>query len=62
MRLAYSVALLRLMEYARESQAQFEFGPMSLEALAEQGLMVSGDVTGVQERLADIPGLFLSEA
>lgn len=62
MRLAYSVALLLLMERARESKDVFEFGPMDLDALENQGLVVSGlDLAGVQEILAGIPGLYLSD-
>jgi hypothetical protein len=61
MRLAYSVALLELMEYARESKASFEFGPMNLDALENQGLVISGDVAGAAKVLAGVEGLFLSE-
>lgn len=62
MSLAYSVALLYLLEYARESGDDFEYGPMSLEALQDQGLVVSGSrLEGVQRVLAEIPGLYLSD-
>jgi hypothetical protein len=62
MRLAYSVALLFLIEHARDSKDSYEFGPMNLDALEDQGLVVTGaDLAGVQKILADIPGLFLSE-
>ena len=61
MRLAYSVALLRLMEYSRESKASFEFGPMNLDALENQGLVISGDVAGAAKMLAGVEGLFLSD-
>ena len=62
MSLAYSVALLYLMEYARMSREDFEYGPMDLAALEDQGLTVSGPrLDGVMKALADIPGLYLSE-
>jgi hypothetical protein len=62
MRLAYSVALLLLMEHAWQSKAMFEFGPMDLDSLENQGLTISGpDLVGVQAVLEGIPGLFLSE-
>jgi hypothetical protein len=61
MRLSYSVALLHLLEYARESREEFEYGPMSLAALDNQGLTICGPkLDGVQKVLADIPGLYLS--
>jgi len=63
MRLAYSVALLRLMEYARSGREEFKFGPVDLDALEDQGLVVSGpDLSGVLTILADIPGLYLSDS
>ena len=62
MSLSYSVALLHLLEYACASREAFEFGPMSLAALADQGLAVSGvNLAGVQKVLAEVPGLYLSE-
>jgi hypothetical protein len=61
MRLAYSLALLLLMEYSRSSKDVFEFGPLNLDALENQGLVLSGpDLAGAQKVLADIPGLYLS--
>lgn len=62
MGLAYSVAMLALMEYARSSTENFTFGPMTLEALEDQGLAISGtDLEGVQRVLAGIPGLYISD-
>jgi len=61
MRLAYSVALLLLMEHARESKDKFDFGPMNLDALENQGLVISGDVAGAAKMLAGVEGLFLSD-
>jgi hypothetical protein len=62
MQLAYAVALLHLLEYARESRAVFEYGPMSLAALEDQGLTISGPrLAGAQKVLAEIPGLYLSD-
>jgi hypothetical protein len=62
MKLSYSVALLLLMEYSRSSKDMFEFGPMDLAALENQGLVISGpDLAGAQKVLAGIPGLYLSD-
>lgn len=62
MRLAYSVALLLLMEHAWITHDKFEFGPMDLDALEAQGLVISGpDLEGARVVLAGVPGLFLSE-
>jgi hypothetical protein len=62
MNIAYAVALLYLLEYARSSREDFEYGPMDLAALHDQGLIVSGSrLDGVQKVLAEIPGLYLSD-
>lgn len=62
MRLSYTVALLRLMELARGSGADFTYGPTSLDAIDSQGLVISGpDVSGVELALAEIPGLYRSD-
>lgn len=62
MELAYVVALLLLMEYARASDDRFTYEPMCLEALRDQGLLVSGPrLDGVRKVLAEIPGLYLSD-
>jgi len=49
------------MEYARYSKDHFEFGPMDLDALEDQGLVVSGDVSGAVKVLEGIPGLYLTD-
>lgn len=62
MNLAYSVALLYLLEHARQTREEFEFGPMDLAALEDQGLTVSGPrLDSVEKVLAGIPGLYLSD-
>jgi hypothetical protein len=62
MRLAYSVALLLLMEHARDTKDDFSFGPWDLDALEGQGLVVSGpDLAGARKVLDGVPGLFLSD-
>jgi hypothetical protein len=62
MRLAYSVALLLLMEHARTSKDKFSFGPWDLDTLENQGLVISGpELEGARVVLAGIPGLYLSE-
>jgi hypothetical protein len=63
MRLAYSVALLLLMEHAWTSKDKFEFGPWDLDALENEGLVISGsDLEGARVVLAGIPGLYLADA
>lgn len=66
--LAYSVALLLLLEYARKSGDVFEYGPLladsgqNLRLLEEQGLTICGpDVSGAAKILAEVPGLYLSD-
>lgn len=61
-RLAYAVALLALMEHARQSGEDFEYGPLDLSAAEDQGLVISGhDVSGAELALAGIPGLYRSD-
>jgi hypothetical protein len=61
--LAYSLACLRLMEHARSSGEDFEFGPLTLEGMREEGLVVTGpDLESVGMVLAGIPGLVESDA
>ena len=63
MPLAYATAVIRLVEYARESNDDFEFGPLELAALKHTGLVVTGpDLNGVAELLAGIPGLAEKDA
>lgn len=60
--LAYSVALLFLLEHARASADDFSYGPVDLDALDAQGLVVSGPrLDSVAKVLAGIPGLYRSE-
>lgn len=62
MDLAYDVGLLYLLEHARESGDDFEYGPMDRDALHDQGLTVSGTrLEGVEKVLAEIPGLYPSD-
>lgn len=62
MRLAYAVAMLNLLEYARESGDDFEYGPMDLDLLEAHGLTVSGPrLEGVQKVLGEIPGIYPSD-
>lgn len=62
MKLAYSVALLLLMEYARTSDDDFRYEPLDLVAMEDHGLLISGpDVSGAAKILEGIPGLYLSE-
>lgn len=64
-RLSYQVALHRLFRYARTSTDQFEYGPMSLDAMEDSGLVVSApserDMKGVAAVLAGVPGLYPSD-
>lgn len=63
-RYAYAWAIWRLARLARHHKGEpFEFGPLSLDALAEQGLTVAGDdlkpVTDLLDRqagLVKVPG------
>lgn len=61
--LAYSLAVITLVEHARATKADFEFGPLTIEGLAETGLVVTGpDLEEVEQLLAGIPGLVASDA
>lgn len=61
-RTSYALAVLELIEYAYRSGAEFDFGPLVLEALLDQGLLVSGsDLEEARAILEKIPGLHLSD-
>jgi hypothetical protein len=58
-RYAYAWAMLRLVELARTHQGPaFEFGPLTLDALEEYGLVLGGDdlkpVTDLLDRQAGL--------
>jgi hypothetical protein len=63
----YSHAIIVLLEYAREFDYDFEFGPVSnVSALVNNGLAVTGP-PDVVEAISDllkreVPGLFTAEA
>lgn len=62
---SYALALVALLDYARKSEAQFVFGPMRLEALRNEGLVVTSQDVSVDDLariLESVPGLFLGEA
>ena len=61
-RYTYAAALLRLVELARaHTGPAFAFGPLSLDAMEDQGLEVSGpDLAAVTDVLAGVPGLVAS--
>lgn len=55
--------MLLLMEHARGVRGEFEYGPVDLGMLEDQGLTVCGpdpDLKFVQEVLASVPGLYLT--
>lgn len=55
-------ALLSVVQYARESDEDFTFGPISLKALDRDGLVVKGDnLRGVLRVLNEILGLVAVE-
>lgn len=61
--LSYSLAILQLVEHARGTSGDYEFGPLTLEGLTTHGLVVTGpDLEEVEELLAGVPGLVESEA
>lgn len=63
MPLAYAQAVIALVEHARNSKDEFEFGPLELAALKHTGLVVTGpDLNGVAGLLAGIPGLAETDA
>ena len=59
---SYANAFIALAEYGRGSQAEFDFGPDSLEQLHREGLTVTGpDLEMVTRLLEKVPGLYLSD-
>lgn len=62
-RVSYARALTVLVKRARNGDGDFTFGPLSLRALEDQGLAVTGP--GISEWaddfLAEVPGLHLAD-
>lgn len=61
-RVVYARAVLNLVRRAREG-GDFTFGPLSVSALEEQGLTVSGSEVGnwADDFLTEVPGLHLAD-
>ena len=64
-RIPYAQAVLELTRYARETTADFAFGPLRVAALEERGLTVSGDqvtLAAIADLLSlKVPGLVAVE-
>jgi hypothetical protein len=57
-RIPLAHAVIALVEHARGSEDNFEFGPLDLAVMTESGLTVAGpDLDGVAMLLSRIPGL-----
>jgi hypothetical protein len=54
----YAYSAEALTEYARDSEKEFDFGPLDQQGMLQGGLTVTGpDLTGVVELMAGIPGI-----
>lgn len=53
---AAAQALLTVLQYARETTDDFEFGGLTLVSLVESGMWLTGDVSEVAKRLDEVPG------
>jgi len=62
-RIIYATALVSLTKRARSSDEKFTFGPLDMDALEDQGLLISGpDILGwADDFLRQVPGLYRSE-
>jgi hypothetical protein len=64
-RLAYAHAVLSLVTFARASDTEFAFGPVSLPAMLKAGLVVSGthrELRQVSDLLRYIPDLYEADS
>jgi hypothetical protein len=63
-RLPYALALRDLAEYAHfHPDPDFTFGPMTLERMESEGLVISGPgLEGVKALLSSVPGLVESDS
>lgn len=57
--ISYALALIALVRYARvHPEPDFQFGPLNLEALDKQGLVISGvELSDVSDLMEGIEGL-----
>lgn len=53
---AAASALLVVLQYARQSTDNFEFGGLTLASLVESGMWMTGDVAGVAALVDRVPG------
>jgi hypothetical protein len=58
--LSYSLAVIRLFEYARQHKVRYVYGPLNVASMRDGGLVVSGEEADLERAaavLADVPGL-----
>lgn len=53
-------ALVAVLEHARYSKADYEFGPINAESVMRVGLFLDGEIEGVLESVLDVAGAILA--
>ena len=53
--------LLRVLEHARNSRDNYDFGPVHADSVFSQGLQLDGDIARVLEDVLTVPGVLLTE-
>jgi len=51
-----AMALIAVLQYARNSDEWFRFGPLNAQQILDSGLRISGEIEGISEKLDDIAG------
>ena len=51
--------LIAVMQYAKDTEDNFEFGPFILKELVASGMLLSGDTEGVVKALKKVSGAVL---
>lgn len=57
---AAAEALLTVLESARHSKANFEFGPINAESVLRSGLALDGDIEEVLQEVLEVSGAVLT--
>lgn len=53
-------ALVAVLEHARSSKSDYEFGPINAESVMRVGLFLDGEIEGVLDSVLDVAGAILA--
>jgi hypothetical protein len=57
---AAAETILTVLEHARKTKSDYEFGPINAEVVMRVGLYLDGDIDEVLEEVLEVPGAIIS--